>query len=50
MAEKITITISRKTHEELDGIGLRGETFDDIIQKCIQAYKKQQQQRGERAK
>jgi hypothetical protein len=40
--DKITITISRKTHDELDSIGVRGETFDAIIQKCIAAYKKQQ--------
>jgi len=45
---RITITISRKTHEDLDGIGLRGETFDDIIQKCIQAYKREQQKGGKK--
>jgi metal-responsive CopG/Arc/MetJ family transcriptional regulator len=46
-SNRITITISRKTHDELDGIGKRGESFDDIIKKCIAAYKKQEQ-RGER--
>jgi hypothetical protein len=46
-----TISISAKTHRELDSIGLRGETFDDIIQKCIREYKKNvigSKQRGEK--
>ena len=44
--ERKTISISAKTHRELDSIGLRGDTFDDIIQKCIQAYKREQQHRS----
>jgi predicted outer membrane protein len=44
---RVTISISRKTHDELDGLGKRGETFDQIIQKCMQAYLREQyQQKG----
>jgi hypothetical protein len=41
-----TITISAKTHRELDSTGKRRETFDDIISKCIEAYKREQQKAG----
>lgn len=34
------ISISEDLHEKLNKIGLRGESFDDIIRKCYDAYKK----------
>jgi predicted CopG family antitoxin len=51
-----TISITDETHELLDSIGSRKETFDDIIRKCIDAYmelqkyleQQQQQQQQER--
>ena len=36
------ISISDNTHAELNKIGVRGESFDDIIKKCINAYKREQ--------
>jgi len=36
-----TVSISEETHLELTKIGVYGETIDDIIRKCIEAYKKQ---------
>ena len=36
------ISISDNTHAELNKIGVRGESFDDIIKKCIDAYKREQ--------
>lgn len=33
------IRVHIKTHEELDAIGKRGESMDDIVQKCLAAYK-----------
>ena len=35
-----TVSISEETHSELTKIGVYGETIDDIIKKCIDAYKK----------
>ena len=32
------INISEETHARLNRLGLRGESFDDIIRKCIDAY------------
>ncbi|MGI8833889.1 MAG: hypothetical protein ACR2IS_14790 [Nitrososphaeraceae archaeon] len=37
-----TISITEDTHDQLNRMGLRGETFDDIIRKCIQAYNREQ--------
>jgi 5-methylcytosine-specific restriction endonuclease McrA len=34
------IKVHIETHAELNRIGLRGESFDAIIRKCIEAYKK----------
>jgi hypothetical protein len=36
-----TVSISDETHKELVKLGVYGETIDDIIRKCIEAYKKQ---------
>ena len=36
-----TVSISEETHSELTKLGVYGETIDDIIRKCIEAYKKQ---------
>jgi predicted CopG family antitoxin len=36
-----TVSISEETHSELTKLGVYGETLDDIIRKCIEAYKKQ---------
>ena len=33
------ISISDETHAELNRLGKRGESFDDIIKKCIKVYK-----------
>jgi hypothetical protein len=33
------IRVHKKTHAELDAIGKRGESMDDIVKKCIEAYK-----------
>src|SRR5262245_57852065 len=35
------IKVQDKTHQELDKLGVRGETFDAIINKCIKSYKKE---------
>jgi hypothetical protein len=35
-----TVSISEETHAELTKLGVYGETIDDIIKKCIDAYKK----------
>jgi hypothetical protein len=35
------IRVHKKTHAELDAIGKRGESMDDIVKKCLEAYKKQ---------
>jgi len=34
------IRVHKKTHAELDAIGKRGESMDDIVRKCLEAYKK----------
>jgi predicted CopG family antitoxin len=34
-----TVSISDDTHKELVKLGVYGETIDDIIRKCIEAYK-----------
>lgn len=39
-----TVSISDDTHKELVKLGVYGETIDDIIRKCIEAYKKQNKQ------
>ena len=35
-----TVRISDELHQELNKIGLRGESFEVIIWKCLGAYKK----------
>lgn len=35
------INISEETHAELNRLGMRGESFDDIIRKCVKSYKKE---------
>jgi predicted CopG family antitoxin len=39
VAGRKNISISDETHAELNKLGVRGESFDDIIKKCIKAYK-----------
>jgi hypothetical protein len=34
------IKVKDETHKELSKLGSYGDTMDDIINKCIQAYKK----------
>ena len=34
------VKLKDDTHAELNEIGLRGETFDDIIKRLIREYKK----------
>lgn len=34
------IKVQDNTYEELTSLGKKNETYDEIIQKCIQAYKK----------
>ena len=34
------IKVKDETYDELTSLGKKNETYDDIIQKCIQAYKK----------
>ena len=34
------IKVKDETHKELSKLGNYGDTMDDIINKCIQAYKK----------
>lgn len=34
------IKVKDETHKELSKLGTYGDTMDDIINKCIQAYKK----------
>jgi hypothetical protein len=33
------VKLKDDTHEQLKGIGSYGETMDDIIKKCVKAYK-----------
>jgi hypothetical protein len=33
------IAVKADTHGELNAIGVKGETMDDIIKKCLKAYK-----------
>ena len=37
-----TIKVSDETHEALRKLGIKGETFDEIIQKLIKQYKEEQ--------
>lgn len=46
-ADFTNIRIHIKTHEELDAIGRRGESMDDIVQKCLEAYRKIDRQEKE---
>jgi predicted CopG family antitoxin len=34
------IKVKDETYDELTSLGKKNETYDDIIQKCIEAYKK----------
>lgn len=38
VAGRKNISISDETHTELNDLGKRGESFDDIIKKLIKAY------------
>jgi predicted CopG family antitoxin len=40
-----TVSISDDTHKELVKLGVYGETIDDIIRKCIEAYKRENEKR-----
>lgn len=35
-----TVAISNELHQELNKIGLRGESFENIIRRCVDYYKK----------
>ena len=37
-----TIRVSEETHKELIKIGVYGEAMDDIVRKCVEAYKREQ--------
>jgi hypothetical protein len=39
------IKVKDETHKELAKLGNYGDTMDDIITKCIQAYKKMEKQK-----
>ena len=41
-----TIKIQDKTHERLENIGTKSETFDDIINKLLVVYKKSPKVKG----
>ena len=41
MVARKTVSISKETHSELTKLGLYGDTMDNIIKKCIAAYKKE---------
>ena len=34
-----TIKLSEETHSELNSVGFRGESFDDIVARLIKFYK-----------
>jgi predicted CopG family antitoxin len=34
-----TIKLSEETHSELNSVGLRGESFDEIVARLIKFYK-----------
>lgn len=36
-----TIRVSEETHKELMKIGVYGEAMDDIVRKCVEAYKRE---------
>ena len=38
MDRKINIQVSKSTHERLSDLGKKGETFDDIIIRLLDAY------------
>jgi len=38
--EMKTLRVTDETHRELTKLGSYGETMDEIINRCIQAYKK----------
>lgn len=37
-----TLKIKEETHKKLEGIGKKGDTFDDIINRLIEIYYKKQ--------
>ena len=37
--ENTTIQLSKKMRDELKALGTKGETYDDIIKRLIEAYK-----------
>jgi hypothetical protein len=38
------IKVSPETHKELQKLGMKGETFDDVIKKLIKEHKERQRQ------
>jgi len=40
LINKTTLSVSKETKEELNKIGRKGETYDEIIQRLIKVYKK----------
>jgi HNH endonuclease len=42
-----SISLKIETHAELTKLGVYGETIDDIIKKCIEAYKKENNRRND---
>jgi len=43
-----TVSISNETHKDLVKLGVYGETIDDIIKKCIEAYKLEAKRKARR--
>jgi hypothetical protein len=39
-ANRKTVAITNKLHDELSAIGKHGESFEQIIERCLNAYKK----------
>lgn len=47
MKEKTTIQVSMETKDRLTKLGIKGDTFDDIIQRLLDRLKKTPRQKGE---
>lgn len=39
-----TLKVSKEAHDALDNVGLRGESFSDIILRLVKFYREHQQQ------
>lgn len=35
----ITVVLSRKTHDELQALGRKGETFDELVSSLLERHK-----------